>query len=125
VLNLGALWTVRKFSINLQEEVYGKSSEWGGDDGDNPTGEVEYFNTTIGVTPITNVDVSYRVLRHFTLSVGALNLFDRYPNKYNATLLAHYNNFAYGDVQGVFQYPMFSPFGIDGGYYYVRGTVSW
>jgi len=124
VLNLGALWTVRKFSINLEEEIYGKSSEWAGDNGDNPTGAVEYYNTIIGVTPITNLDVSYRVLRHFTLSVGALNLFDRYPNKYNATLLAHYNNFAYGDVQGVFQYPMFSPFGIDGGYYYVRGTVS-
>lgn len=125
VLNLGALWTVGKLSINVEEQVYGKTSEWDGDDGDNPSGEVAYFNTTIGVTPITNLDVSYRILRHFTLSAGALNIFDRYPNKYNPTLLARYNNFAYGDVQGVFQYPMFSPFGINGGYYYARGTVSW
>jgi hypothetical protein len=39
-------------------------------------------------------------------------------------LLAHYDSFKYGDTLGVFQYPMFSPFGIDGGYYYVRGILS-
>jgi hypothetical protein len=36
----------------------------------------------------------------------------------------HYDNFKYGDTLGVFQYPMFSPSGIDGGYYYVRGTLT-
>lgn len=124
VINLGARLTLRKLAISLQEQVYGKSSEWDGDNGDNPSGKVVYFDSTIGVTPITNLEVGYRLLRHFTVSVGALNLLDRYPNKYNATLLQHYNSFAYGDVAGVFQYPMFSPFGINGGYYYVRGTVS-
>ncbi len=124
VINLGALWTVGKLAVNLGEQIYGKTSEWENDDGDNPANTPTYFESTIGVTPITNLDVSYRLSRHFTLSVGALNLLDRYPDKYNSTLLAHYNNFAYGDTLGVFQYPMFSPFGINGGYYYVRGTVS-
>jgi iron complex outermembrane receptor protein len=124
VLNLGALWTVGKLAVNLEEQVYGKSSEWENDDGDNPTNTTEYFDSTIGITPITNLDVSYRFAHHFTLSVGAQNLLNRYPDKYNSTLLAHYNNFAYGDTLGVFQYPMFSPFGIDGGYYYVRGTLN-
>jgi iron complex outermembrane receptor protein len=68
--------------------------------------------------------VSYKFGLHLTLSAGALNLFNRYPDKYNSTLLAHYNSFTYGDTLGVFQYPMFSPFGIDGGYYYVRGTLN-
>lgn len=124
VFNLGALWTVSRLAVNIEEQIYGKSSEWENDDGDNPSNVPEYFESTIGVTPITNLDVSYRLTHHFTLSVGALNLLNRYPDKYNSTLLAHYNNFAYGDTLGVFQYPMFSPFGIDGGYYYVRGTVS-
>jgi len=124
VLNLGARWTVGKLAVNLTEQIYGKSSEWENDDGDNPTNTPEYFDSTIGVTPITDLDVSYRLAHRFTLSVGALNLLDRYPDKYNATLLAHYDNFAYGDTLGVFQYPMFSPFGIDGGYYYVRGTLD-
>ena len=68
--------------------------------------------------------MSYELAHHFTLSAGALNLFNRYPDRYNSTLLAHYDSFTYGDTLGVFQYPMFSPFGIDGGYYYVRGTLS-
>ena len=58
------------------------------------------------------------------MRVGAVNLFDRYPTRYNRTLLAHYDTFKYGDTLGVFQYPMFSPFGINGGYYYVRATVG-
>ena len=124
VLNMGARWTVARLSVNLEEQVYGKSSEWESDDGDNPSNRTEYYQSTIGVTPITNLDVGYRLMRHFTVSIGALNLLDRYPDKYNATLLAHYDNFAYGDTLGVFRYPMFSPFGIDGGYYYARGTVS-
>lgn len=124
VLNFGALWTLHRLEVNLVEQVYGKSSEWENDDGDNPSNAPEYFDSTIGVTPITNLDVSYRLTSHFTVSAGALNLLNRYPDKYNATLLAHYDSFAYGDTLGVFQYPMFSPFGIDGGYYYVRGTVT-
>ncbi len=124
VINLGALWTVGKLAVNLEEQIYGKTSEWDNDDGDNPSNTLEYFESTIGVTPITNLDVSYQFTSHFKLSAGATNLFDRYPDKYNATLLAHYDNFAYGDTLGVFQYPTFSPFGINGGFYYVRGTLS-
>jgi iron complex outermembrane receptor protein len=122
VLNLGALWTLDGLAVNLEEQIYGRSSEWENDDGDNPSNTPLYFQSTIGVTPITNLDVSYRMARHVTVSAGALNLLNRYPDKYNSTLLAHYDNFAYGDTLGVFQYPMFSPFGIDGGYYYLRGT---
>lgn len=124
VVNFGARWTLRRLTVDLTEQIYGKSSEWENDDGDNPANVPQYFETTIGVTPITNLDVAYRLSRHFRLSAGARNLFDRYPHRYNATLLAHYDNFAYGDTLGVFQYPMFSPFGIDGGFYYVRGTLS-
>ncbi|MGB6603358.1 MAG: TonB-dependent receptor [Steroidobacteraceae bacterium] len=124
VINLGALWKVNKLAINLQEQIYGQTAEWENDDGDNPSNQPQYFKSTIGVTPITNLDVSYQLARQFTLSAGALNLFNRYPDRYNSTLLAHYDTFKYGDTLGVFQYPMFSPFGIDGGFYYVRGTFS-
>ena len=123
VLDLGTSWTRGRLRVHLEEQIYGKSSEWESDGGDNPANIPEYFQTTIGVTPITDLDLAYRFLDHLTLSAGATNLFDRYPNRYNATLLAHYDTFKYGDTLGVFQYPMFSPFGIDGGYYYVRGMV--
>lgn len=123
VLNLGGIWTYRKLRMHLEEQIYGKSSEWENDDGDNPSNTPEYFVTTIGITPITDLDVAYAFTNHVTLSAGAVNLFNRYPNRYNAILLAHYDDFKYGDTLGVFQYPMFSPFGIDGGYYYIRGTI--
>jgi iron complex outermembrane recepter protein len=124
VINLGALWKLNKLAVNLQEQIYGQTAEWENDDGDNPTNHPEYFKSTIGVTPITNLDLSYQLAPRFVLSAGALNLFNSYPDRYNSTLLAHYDTFKYGDTLGVFQYPMFSPFGIDGGYYYVRGTLS-
>jgi iron complex outermembrane recepter protein len=118
------LITLNKLAVNLQEQIYGQTAEWENDDGDNPTNHPEYFKSTIGVTPITNLDLSYQLAPRFVLSAGALNLFNSYSDRYNSTLLAHYDTFKYGDTLGVFQYPMFSPFGIDGGYYYVRGTLS-
>ena len=124
LIDLGALWRLGRLAVHLEEQVYGVSSEWESDGGDNPSNRPRYFQSIIGVTPITDLDVSYRLARHLTVSIGAINLLNRYPSRYNSTLLAHYDNFAYGDTLGVFQYPMFSPFGIDGGYYYLRGTVG-
>ena len=123
VINLGGLWTERRLSVDLKEQIYGPSSEWENDDGDNPANVPLYFKSTIKVTPITDLDLGYRLHHHITVHVGAVNLFNRYPNRYNATLLAHYNTFRYGDTLGVFQYPMFSPFGINGGFYYMRASV--
>ncbi len=123
VLTFGGLWHLHKLSVDLTEQVYGPSSEWESDDGDNPANVPLYFKSTIHVAALTNIDVGYRLLRKLTVHLGAINAFDRYPTKYNATLLSHYNNFQYGDTLGVFQYPMFSPFGINGGYYYIRATV--
>jgi iron complex outermembrane receptor protein len=118
------LWSLGKASVNLLEKVYGPSAEYENDDSDNPTGHLEYFRTNIPVTPVTNLGASYQFLGHFRVTAGASNLFNRYPPHLNGTLLSHYDNFKYGDNQGVQWRPQFSPFGIDGGFYYVRGTVT-
>jgi len=124
VINLDARWTSGKASINLLEKIYGASSEWEYDNADNPQNVLLPFRSTIGVTPITNLDLGYRFTANFKADVGALNLFDRYPNKLNGVLRSHYDNAAYNDNLGVQQYPSFSPFGIDGGFYYLRGTFT-
>ena len=72
------------------------------------------------MTAITDLDFSYQFKKHLKLSIGATNLFNHYPPTLNRTLLAHYNDFVYGDNQGVQQYPAFSPFGINGGFYYAK-----
>jgi iron complex outermembrane recepter protein len=110
--------------VNLVEKIYGPSSEYENDGGDNPTGKLQYFKTTIPVTPITNLNMNYDFGRRLRVSLGAINLFDRKPPRLNPTLLAHYNSFAYGDNQGVQQYPSFSPFGINGGTYYAKALFT-
>ncbi len=106
------------------EKIYGPASEWENDDGDNPANTLQYYRTDIGVTPITNLDLGYQFTHYFRMNIGALNLFDRYPDKLNGVLRSHYDNLAYGDNLGVQQYPSFSPIGIDGGFYYARATFS-
>ena len=111
-LNLGALWKFDKWAVNLRESVFGPSSEFATEDGG------EYFKTTISTRAITDLDISYRLSKSFTLSIGATNLFNQYPNKTNAELLqiqrANLDNVA------VVVYPAFSPFGVNGAYYYAR-----
>ncbi len=124
VVNLGALWTLGKASVNLVEKIYGPASEWENDDGDNPANALEYFRSETGVTAITNLDLGYQFTHYFRMNIGALNLFDRYPDKLNGTLRSHLDNLAYNDNLGVQQYPSFSPIGIDGGFYYVKATFS-
>src|SRR5258708_1142635 len=55
VLDLSALWRLGGLSVNLVEKIYGPSSEYENDDGDNATGKLQYFKTTIPSTPITNL----------------------------------------------------------------------
>lgn len=122
VVNLGADWTYEKASVNLTEKLYGSSYEWDNDGGDNATGNPEYYKTTIPFTPITNLDLGYQLNRHVKVDIGALNLFNRFPPHVNGNILAH--QWAYDDSGYVSWYPIFSPFGIDGGYYYAKATVS-
>jgi iron complex outermembrane receptor protein len=56
------------------------------------------------------------------LSIGAVNLFNKFPNHLNGTELAHFE--AAADNAAVFNYPQWSPYGIDGGFYYAKATVT-
>jgi iron complex outermembrane receptor protein len=138
VINLGGLLELGKLSVNLVEKLYGPSSEYENDAGDNGQGGpipactphpgtlficpggLEYFQSNIGFTPITNLDLAYEIKENVKFSIGALNLFNRFPPNYNPALLAHEDNFYYGDNSGVIQRPTFSPFGINGGFYYAK-----
>jgi iron complex outermembrane receptor protein len=144
VVNFGSLFTTGKLSVNLVEKIYGPSSEFGNDDGDNGgtgpgafpacqpkpgtlficPGGFDYFESKIGVTPITNLDLAYQMNEHVKFSIGGNNVFNKFPGKLNALQRAHENSFAYGDNAGVQQYPHFSPFGINGGFYYVKASYT-
>jgi iron complex outermembrane receptor protein len=112
---LGALWTYDRFSVNLRETLYGPSSRLQSQDGGT------YYKVSIGATPITDLEIAYQASA-LRFSVGANNLFNRYPDKVNPALMAVYR--AAGSTSAVAQYPSFSPFGINGGYYYGRLVYS-
>jgi iron complex outermembrane receptor protein len=112
---LGAYWSLDRFSVNLRETVYGPASRL-----TTRTGAV-YYETRIGVTPITDLELAYAT-ETMKFSVGANNLFNRYPNGTNEALLAEY--WANNSNSAVGIYPSFSPFGINGGYYYVKANFS-
>jgi iron complex outermembrane receptor protein len=120
VVNLGALLQLEKLTVNLVEKIYGPTSDFENDDGDNSTGNFQYFKNRIGITPITNLDIGYQFTEKLNLSVGAINLLNRFPDRLNATILNREN--AAQDNAAVDQYPVFSPFGINGGFYYVKAV---
>ena len=122
VVNIGFLYTYDKLQVNLVEKVFGPSSDYENDDGDNPTGNFEYYQDKINLTATTNVDISYLFTEHLKLAIGATNLFNRFPNKLNSTILQHEQ--AASDNAAVTQYPLFSPFGINGGFYYVKAVYK-
>jgi iron complex outermembrane receptor protein len=122
MVNLGLNWTYGKASVVFLEKLYGPSSDYEIDDGDGPTGNIQYFKDSIPMTPITNLDLGYQIQQHLKLDVGAINLFNRYPPLRNATIQSR--EFKADDGTAATQYPIFSPFGFDGGYYYAKATFS-
>jgi len=115
-INLGALWKIGAWTINLREAIYGKSSEYGSEDGS------VYHLTEISAKAITDLEVGYKINSAWSVAVGANNLFNKYPNGVNPALLADQR--AAGDNAAVTVLPSFSPFGINGGYYYARANYK-
>ena len=111
----GADWSWGPFSVNLKEAYYGESSLFTSRTG------ATYYETVIDGTFVTDLDISYSVTDDVKVSVGANNLFNEYPDQVNATLRQEY--FSVNSNAYVTKYPTFSPFGINGGYYY--GKISY
>ncbi len=118
---LGAFYTHGKWSVNLRENIYGPSSELVSLDG---TGSgAGATDLKIGLTGITDLDIGYYITDNLRLNIGANNLFDTRPPTvpnviHLGTLQPADGNNVYGEPDG------FSPFGINGGYYYGRVTYS-
>lgn len=121
---LGAFWTWDKLSVNLKETLYGPASRFDSRTGCSlATGATSptCFKNKIDATFITDLEISYRIIEPVKLTIGANNLFNKYPDKLNP---AYRNTFFTGNANGfVTQYPTFSSFGINGGYYY--GKVAY
>jgi iron complex outermembrane receptor protein len=121
---LGAYYTHSKWSVNLREVIYGESHEVLSTDGTGNPGP-DTVTASIPVTGITDLDIGYALTRWLNLDVGANDLFNtKPPSVPNVSCGA--GCVRPGDGNNVYGEPdQFSPFGIDGGYYYVRATFHW
>lgn len=113
-LNMQAAWTMGNFGLNLAGRYY---SSW--------RAETDYPGQTFGAKVTADAEVSYTFMDHFTLAVGANNLFDTYPDRIKATpdnpIYTLTNSTADGQV-----YPrMGGPFGFNGGLWYARLKVKY
>lgn len=115
-VNLGALWKVGAWTVNLRENYFGKSSEQFSSDG------AVYHENRIKPKLLTDLEVSFRFSKAWTLSLGANNLFNEYPDMVDPMVVAEQR--ANLDNGAVTIHPAFSPFGINGGYYYARASLK-
>lgn len=114
-LNLGAVWRKDDWTVSLHENVFGPSSYLASID------SVNYYRSTITTKFITDLEITNRITSALSLSIGANNLFNVYPDKLNSD---YRNVLNAAGRQNVAVYPSFSPIGINGGFYYARATFK-
>ena len=95
-------WALGSFDTNLRVTRYGEVTD---------TGTTPKLDDTITPKVIVDLSVDYTVSHRLTLTVGANNLFNVYPNV--LSLLNQGNT-------GFNYYNPYSPFGFNGGFYYAR-----
>ncbi len=109
-----AFYTLDRFSATLRGTVYGKSSQQQSPDGG------AYYPQRIGTAFIGDVELNYKLTDNLQVSAGANNVFNKRPP--GVVVLT---DGTITDGGNVFDAPLsFSPYGINGGYYYGRINIS-
>ncbi|QXQ08278.1 TonB-dependent receptor [Sphingosinicellaceae bacterium] len=111
---LSGNWQIADFTLNVRENYY---SAW--------SVQVDYPGDKFGSKFTSDLDLSYTFKEHFTLTLGAINLFNTKPDRISATsanpIYALTNSTADGQI-----YPRSGgPFGINGGFWYARVRVKY
>jgi len=101
-------WAVGSFDTNIRVTRYG-SVTWVSDSGPKD-------DDTITPKVLVDLSIAYSMTPHLTLTLGADNLFNVYPN-----VLKSVNQ----GTTGFNYYNPYSPFGFNGGFYYGRVAFQW
>ena len=108
-----AFYTIGDFSTTLRTTLYGKSSSLASPDGGT------YYRQKIGTAAIVDLEVNYHLTKSITVSGGANNVFNKRPPIVGLVPGTTNNTLVNGG--NVLDAPLtFSPYGINGGYYYGR-----
>lgn len=112
---LAGVWRSDQLTVSAKENLFGNASRFA------DPGDGNYYLDKTGTKLTSDIDVEYRLFGNLALSAGAINLFNVKPNRVNATGL---RIAALAGDPAVEIYPKYSPYGINGGYYYVRARVK-
>jgi iron complex outermembrane receptor protein len=119
---LNALWNWGKFSVNAREsfysEVYAFETARSGPDAGN------LIKIPVKSSFITDLEVGYQIVESLKLSIGANNLFNKYPTERSKQFIRNAELANNERGYSTSKYPLFSPFGINGGYYYARASFK-
>jgi len=107
-----ALWTKGKLSVNLRGTIYGPTSQHINGD--------RIYATAIPTTAIFDLNVGYKLTPKIRFDVGANNLLNK-----QAAITPLRDSGARPISGNVYNSPLsYTPWGINGGYYYARATVN-
>jgi iron complex outermembrane recepter protein len=125
-----ANWQVGNFTVNARGNYF---SEWSNALEYNLAAPVPNAATATSAPPaqifgdkfLADLDISYTFAERFTLTLGANNIFDTYPDRIQPSVI----NPVYASTGGIGDgqvYPRSGgPFGINGGFYYARIRVTY
>ncbi len=146
-VNLSATWEMGKFSSLLRMVRYGEvssvafaSATQTQIDALTPGYDVEFRPAvpgtvggtttnrqviqTFGAKWLTDLDVTYSYNKNITVSIGANNLFDVYPDENIRSKVVGGVAFNGTDNVGIFPYSGISPFGFNGTFYYTKLSLK-
>ncbi len=129
-ITASAAWQIANFTINARANYYGS---WSNALEYNLTAPVPNAAAATAAPPsqifgaktLFDLDVSYTFAEHFTLTVGANNLFNTFPDKIQASAVNPVYALTGGLNDGQIYPRSGGPFGMNGGFYYARLRVKY
>lgn len=112
--NASASYEIGGFLINARGNYY---SSW--------STNQDYPGQTFGSKVTADLDVSYTLAEKYTLTVGANNLFDAYPDKLAPTTANPIYALTGSTADGQIYPRSGGPFGMNGGFWYARLKVKY
>lgn len=129
-ITASASWQIANFTINTRANYYG---EWSNALEYNLSAPVPNAAAATVAPPsqifsaktLFDLDVSYTLAEHYTLTVGANNIFNIFPDKIKASPINPIYALTGGLNDGQVYPRSGGPFGMNGGFYYVRLRVKY
>ena len=108
-LSFSGGWTLGKWTINARENYYGSWRD-----------EVDYPGQIFDAKYTTDVDINYALTKNFIFTVGASNLFNARPEKIAQSASNPIYPLTGSTADGQIYPRTGGPFGLNGGFWYVR-----